>query len=83
MGLYRFHIRDASGLVEDEEGMDLPDLHAALAEALRCTRELMEDAFVPVGLQLEITDETGRALLIVPIYGTNAGHPHRERAQVA
>jgi hypothetical protein len=83
MGVYRFHIRDAAQLVEDEEGMDLPDLYAALAEALRCTRELMDDAFVSAGMQLEIADETGRALLIVPIYGTDAGHPRREQAQAA
>jgi hypothetical protein len=83
MSLYRFHVRDASGLVEDEEGTELPDLAAAFAEALRCTRELMDDAFVSAGMQLEIADETGRALLIVPIYGTDAGHPRREQAQAA
>jgi hypothetical protein len=83
MGLYRFHVRDAAGLVLDEEGTELPDLPAAFAEALRCTRELMEEAFVSAGMQLEIADETGRIVLMVPIYGCSDGQPRRRQAQAA
>jgi hypothetical protein len=83
MSLYRFHVRDASGLVEDEEGTELPDLAAAFAEALRCTRELMDDAFISAGMQLEIADETGRVLLMVPIYGADEGNSRREQALAA
>jgi hypothetical protein len=83
MGLYRFHVRDAAGLVVDEEGTELPDLPAAFAEALRCTRELMDDAFVSGEMQLEIADETGRVVLMVPIYGTGNGNPPRKQVQAA
>ena len=68
MGLYRFHVRDAFGLVEDEEGVELPDLYAALAEALHCTHELMEDtSVISAGMQFEIADETVRVILMVPL----------------
>ncbi len=83
MGLYRFHIRHAAGLVEDEEGTELPDLAAAFAEALRCTRELMEDVSASGGLQLEIADEAGRIVLMVPIYGTGGSNPRKEQAHAA
>jgi hypothetical protein len=83
MSLYRFHVRDASGLVEDNEGTELPDLYAALAEALRCTRELMGDTSVSAGMQFEIADEAGRVVLMVPIHGTGEGSPHKEQAHAA
>ena len=83
MGLYRFHVRDAFGLVEDEDGTDLPDLHAALAEALRCTRELMADAPSSGGMQFEIADETGRVVLKVPIQEIHDAAPRETSRQAA
>ena len=83
MGLYYFHVRDAFGLAEDKEGTKLPDLAAALAEALRCTRELMDDTPVSGGMQFEIADETGRVVLMVPIYGAGDGELRKEQAQAA
>ncbi len=83
MGLYRFHVRDAAGLVVDEEGTELPDLPAAFAEALHCTRELMDDTPIPAGMQFEIADEAGRVVLMVPIYGIGNGNPRREQVQAA
>ena len=79
MGLYRFHIRHAAGLVKDEEETELPDLAAVFAEALRCTRELMEDVSASGGLQLEIADEAGRIVLMVPIYGTGGSNARKEQ----
>ncbi len=70
MPLYFFHIRDQHYLHEDEEGMDLPDLHAVLEEALRTDRELSELSVEPAGLcglEFEITDCNGRTVLKVPI----------------
>ena len=83
MGLYRFHVRDAAGLVVDEEGTELPDLPAAFAEALRCVHELMDDTPIPAGMQFEIADEAGRVVLMVPIYGIGNGNPRREQVQAA
>jgi hypothetical protein len=67
LGLYRFHVRDAFGLIEDDESTEFPDLHAALAEALRSTREFLAEAPSTPGMQLEIADDTGRVILKVPI----------------
>lgn len=67
MGLYRFHVRDAFGLVEDQDGTEFPDLYAALAEALRSTHEFLAEAASTPGMQFEIADNTGRVVLKVPI----------------
>ncbi len=67
MSLYRFHVRDVFGLIEDDEGTELPDLHAALAVALRSTREFLAEAPSTPGMQFEIADDTGRVVLKVPI----------------
>jgi hypothetical protein len=80
---YRFHVRDAFGIVEDEEGMALPDLYAALAEALHCVGELMADPPSLPRMQFEISDEIDRVLLIVPIYGAGDSAPRKEQALAA
>ena len=67
MGLYRFHVRDTHTFFEDEEGVDLPDLYAALREALRSAHEFLADAPCAAGMQFEIADDTGRVVLKVPI----------------
>ncbi len=67
MPLYRFHLRDAFGLVEDEDGMDLPDLASAFREALRSAREFSSDAEPASPMRFEIADEAGRVVLNVPL----------------
>jgi hypothetical protein len=67
MSLYRFHIRDASGLIEDEEGVDLPDLASAFRHALNSVREFSAEAPPPADMLFEIADSTGRTVLTVPI----------------
>ena len=67
MPLYRFHLRDAFGLVEDEEGIDLPDLTSAFREALRSAREFSSEAEPASEMRFEIADEGGRVLLQVPL----------------
>ncbi len=67
MPLYRFHLRDAFGVVEDEEGIDLPDLASAFREALRSAREFSREAEPASALRFEITDEAGRVVLNVPL----------------
>ena len=64
---YRFHLRDAFGLVEDEEGIDLPDLTSAFREALRSAREFSSEAEPPSAMRFEIADEAGRVVLNVPL----------------
>ncbi len=67
MSVYRFHIRDASGLIEDEEGIDLPDLASAFRQALHSAREFSAEAPPPADMLFEIADSTGRTVLTVPI----------------
>jgi hypothetical protein len=67
MTLYHFHVRDALGLVEDEAGFDLPDLPSVHREALRSAREFCLDGPVLEPMAFEITDDTGRVVLQVPI----------------
>ena len=79
LGIYRFHVRDASGLFEDNEGIDLPDLYAALAAALRSAHEFLAEGSPTPGMQFEIADGTGRVVLKVPI-ATEAPTAHNEVA---
>jgi hypothetical protein len=67
LGLYHFHVRDSFGLVEDQEGAELPGLNAALAGALRSAEEFLAEASPTPGMQFEITDSTGCVVLKVAI----------------
>ncbi len=67
MSIYRFNVRDTLGVIEDEVGMDLPDLTAAYQEAVRSASEYLAEAPPTSGMQFEIRDEAGRVALLVPI----------------
>ncbi len=67
MPRYYFHLRNQDDLLEDHEGMELPDLKAALEEALRADRELTLEPAGIYGLEFEITDSAGKPLLKVPV----------------
>lgn len=67
---YYFHIRSSAGLIRDPEGIELPDLDAALAEAKRSARELLADLLkedaVLDGQTFEISDADGLVLARLP-----------------
>jgi len=68
---YYFRLWRGPVCEDDLEGMELPDIHAAQAEAVRVIRELREDWAgrdpQPLGnLAFEILDGRGRRLLTVP-----------------
>jgi hypothetical protein len=67
MTLYRFHVRTDADLVPDAEGLELPDLSAALREALRSAREFRSEANAPCSMHFEIADPSGAIVLTVPI----------------
>ena len=67
MTLYRFHVRTDADLVSDAEGLELPDLSAALREALRSAREFRSEANAPCSMHFEIADPSGAIVLTVPI----------------
>ena len=66
MPLFFFNIRDGYEVDEDEEGVELPDLEAARAEALATVEELRDQLTDAANIELEIMDDTGRRLLTVP-----------------
>ena len=67
--LYFLHIRDGSRFEADPDGIDLPDLDAASAEARRVARELLAE--VPgIGGEavIEIADPSGQALVTIQVH---------------
>jgi hypothetical protein len=68
---FYFHQSTRDGMVEDPDGSDLPDLAAAVAEALIAARHLWAEAILQErdrgGESFEITDEDGRLLISVPL----------------
>jgi hypothetical protein len=76
MPRFFFNVRDGYELDEDDEGVELPNFEAARAEAFATVEELREElAGDAAGIELEITDDTGRRLLTVPF----ARHSHTQR----
>jgi hypothetical protein len=76
MPLYYLHIRNRNKLAPDPEGIELPDIDAALSEALRVARELLSE--VPDlgrNASIEIADRTGQIVLTVPF--SDAINPRR------
>ncbi len=67
MSIFQFHIRDQNGLVLDEDGIELPDTLAAAQEAIQSVKEFIGEASPPTDMVIEVTDEAGRLVLIVPV----------------
>lgn len=67
MGIYYFHIRDHFGIVEDADGIELPDMAALLTEVLRSANELSREITTHHGMRFEIADSTGRTVLVAPV----------------
>jgi hypothetical protein len=75
MPRYHFHFRDGAGLNEDSKGVELPNLKAAYAEALRRARHVLQRLGhwppdfreeMAHEMAFEIADETGQRVLTVP-----------------
>ena len=70
MQRYFFHIRNGSGYVPDEEGIELPSPEKVADTAINGARSLLS-AEVSAGEldlrgRIEVRDETGRRVLTVP-----------------
>ncbi len=72
METYYFHIRDNFGVVEDTDGVELPDMAALLAEVIRSVNELSRDVSPHRSLRFEIADSKGRTVLVAPVQGSTA-----------
>ena len=69
MPRYYFHVRQGHELKKDREGMDLPDLQAARAKALKLACQRWRDAPPDAAHNdqtFEISDEAGGTVLTVP-----------------
>ena len=71
MHRYYFHVHDGDGRDRDRIGTELADIHEARSEAVNVARELChlwDD--LPAGalnnMVIEVTDETGHTVLMVP-----------------
>ena len=73
MPRFFFNIRDGHDLDEDDEGVELPDVEAARAEAFATVEELRGELRDAGNIELEITDETGRRVLTVPFFRAQRG----------
>jgi hypothetical protein len=71
MPKFHFHIRDASGVVLDEDGMELPDLAAAREEAQEAARQLLADAIRAHkevdGKKIEIAKDDGPVIEVIEV----------------
>ncbi len=72
MGIYYFHIRDGLGIVEDPDGIELPDMAALLSEVIRSATELSNDVITHRRMRFEIVDESGRIVLVTPVDESSA-----------
>ncbi len=72
METYYFHIRDNFGVVEDTDGVELPDMAALLAEVLRSVNELSRDVSPHPSMPFEIADSNGRTVLVALVQGSTA-----------
>ena len=77
MPRYYFNVRDGHELDEDDEGVELPDLETARAEAEATVEELRDELGAEgEGIQLEVADEEGRRLFTMAL---GPGGPGRRR----
>jgi hypothetical protein len=67
MPLYYLHIRNGTKLELDPDGIELPDMNAAVLDALRVARELLGEVS-DLGREtvIEIAEETGLASRTIP-----------------
>jgi hypothetical protein len=74
MAIYFIHVQTATAVIRDLEGVDLPDLSAALAEATDAARELMSEAVLQgrdiSDQAMQITNEKGQILARLPFTDT-------------
>ncbi len=70
MPRYFFHLKYGNRAVVDEEGINLHDLDDARVEVIESIRQILSEPGIEHedvdGQELEITDEAGATVLIVP-----------------
>jgi hypothetical protein len=73
---YHFHVRTSAGLIDDSEGMELPNTDAVRREVIQAARELMAQAILEghdiSGHAFRVETEDGSLVLDVPFRSTFA-----------
>ena len=87
MTRFYLHIHNGIGLSEDEEGCECPDLEAARNEAIRGIRSLLAAELIEGSIDLcgriEVADEAGRIVAVVPFRDAVELHLDTERSSSA
>jgi hypothetical protein len=70
MPRYYFHVCNGDGFTTDEDGQELPDIHAARATAITGLRDILaselKDGVLKMASFIEIEDENRALLMTVP-----------------
>ncbi|MFL5531119.1 MAG: DUF6894 family protein [Gemmatimonadales bacterium] len=73
--MYYLHIRNSDKLEIDPDGTELPDLDAAVVEALKVARELVGEVDdLGRDAVIEIADGSGETILTVPFSDAVRAH---------
>ena len=70
MPRYFFHIRNGGDLIEDYDGLELPDVAAARDECSKAMREILAEKewqAVPLECEFIIVDDLGLTVAVVSI----------------
>jgi hypothetical protein len=67
MTKFYFNVRSEIGVVQDEEGQELPDLAAAAAEAVRSVEAYVAEAPAEGLVVLEVANSSGSSVVTVNI----------------
>jgi hypothetical protein len=65
---YHFLVRTSDQMLDDSDGMHLPNHDAAKDEGNRIVRELKDDGYCPGDAALLIKDETGQTIHSIPFW---------------
>jgi len=70
MPRYFFHVRDRGRMIEDKEGIDLPDFEVIEQECRNAIRAVLDDedwqAEISPLAELHVVDELGRTVMVFP-----------------
>ena len=74
MPRFHFHVHDHSGVAQDVQGRELPDLASARAEAIKGVRSILSyevlHGLVDLTGRIDVADSEGRVLFSIPAVDT-------------
>ena len=71
MPRFHFHVHDHSGITQDADGLELPDLDAARAEAIKGVRSILSyevrQGLIDLTGRIDVAAPDGRVLLSIAV----------------